>query len=427
MIGVSFSGLLILLGLSIPVAAALIILALILDFSFSWLPTWLAIGEQAWGVSTDFILFAIPLYVLLGELLLRAGVSERMYGAMAQWLSWLPGGLMHANIGASTVFSAVCGSSLATAATIGTVANPQIKRFNYSERLFLGSVAAGGTLGILIPPSIALIVYGVLMEVSIPKLYLAGFAPGLLLAGLFIVTIAVACLWRPRLGGTRFPTSWRERVRVLPDLVPPLAIFLVVIGSIYAGWATPTESAAVGVVMALGLAAARRRLTLDVLRAATEGAMKTTAMVMCILIAAYFLNLVLTSIGLARELTSLVDAIGLTPLQTILLIVLFYLILGMFMETLSMMIATVPIVAPVAIAQGADPVWFGILVVLLMETAVLTPPVGFNLFVVQGTRAGGPIKDVMIGALPFVVTLLGVIGLLIAFPGIALWLPETLG
>ena len=423
----AFLGLLLLLGLGLPVAAALILLGLSLDYGYSWLPTWLAIGEQAWGVSTDFILFAVPLYVLLGELLLRAGISGRMYDAMAQWLSWLPGGLMHANIGTATLFAAVSGSSLATAATIGTVANPQIARFGYNERLFLGSVAAGGTLGILIPPSIALIVYGVLTETSIPRLYLAGFVPGLMLAAAFMLTVVLACAVVPGFGGRRFETSWRARLALLPDLLPPTLIFLVVIGAIYAGWATATESAALGVVMALALSAARGRLTLIVLRDAIEGTMKTTAMIMAIMVAAYFLNLVLTAIGLAGALTDLVTGAGLGPTETILLVVAFYLVLGMFMETLSMMIATVPIVAPVVFAQGADPVWFGILVVLLMETAVLTPPVGFNLFVVQGTRSHGDIRDVMIGAAPFVVALLAMIALVIAFPGIVLWLPQSIG
>ena len=305
--------LIILLALSIPVAATLGVLGLTLDAVFSTLPLRHAAGELAWASSTDFILVAIPMFVLLGEILLRSGIAERMYAAMAQWLSWLPGGLMHSNIGACTLFAAVCGSSVATAATIGTVAAGEIDRHHYNERFFLGTIAAGGTLGILIPPSINMIVYGVLTETSIPKLYLAGIVPGIILAAFFMATVLVGCLFRPAWGGDRIATGWAMRLRTLPDLVPPLLIFVLVIGSIYAGWATPTESAALGVLAALVLAAARGRLSLAMLRTVTEGTMRTTAMIMAILIAAYFLNFVVTAIGLTRVVESAVLGLGLSP------------------------------------------------------------------------------------------------------------------
>lgn len=424
MIAVTVALLLALLALSIPIAAALGLLALSLDQFYAFLPLRFALGEMAWGVSTDFILFAIPLFVLLGELLLRSGIAERMYAAMNRWLSWLPGGLMHSNIGACTLFAAVSGSSVATAATIGTVAVKEIEAHGYNERLFLGTIAAGGTLGILIPPSIVIIVYGALTETSIPQLYLAGIVPGLVLAALFMLTIGLACIVRPAWGGRAIATMWSDRWRSLPDLLPPLAIFLVVIGSIYAGLATPTESAALGVLMALVLAAWRRRLTWQMLREALEGTMRTTAMIMLILVAASFLSFVVTSIGVGRQVTDLVTQSGLSAMQTMWLIVLLYLVLGMFMESLSMMIATVPIITPVVLQLGFDPVWFGILMMLLLETALVTPPVGFNLFVVQGVRESGQIRDVMYGSLPFVVTLLLMIALLMFYPEIALWLPH---
>ena len=426
MIPTSLAWLLGLLALGIPVAAALGMLALILGAQYSFLPVSLALGEIAWSTSRSFLLVAIPLYVLLGEILLRSGIAERMYTAMMQWLSWLPGGLMHSNVASCSLFAATSGSSVATAATIGTVAVGQIEKYGYNERFFLGTLAAGGTLGILIPPSINMIVYGVLTETSIPQLYLAGFLPGIVLAGLFMVTVLIGCLIRPEWGGRKAETSWDSRIRALPDLIPPLFIFLVVIGSIYAGWATATESAALGVLAALALAASRRRLTLETLRQAVEGTMRTTAMIMAILIAATFLNFVITSIGLTREVNALVTELGLTPYQTLFAVVLFYLVLGMFMETLSMMVATVPIVTPVVVAAGFDPVWFGVLIMLLIETAMITPPVGINLFVVQGVRGRGQLHDVMIGAAPFVVTLLVMIGLLIAFPQLALWIPQAL-
>ncbi len=416
-----------LLALSIPIAAALAALGLTLDYFYSFLPLRLALGEMSWGVSTDFILFAIPLFVLLGELLLRSGIAERMYGAMSQWLSWLPGGLMHSNIGTCTLFAAVSGSSVATAATIGTVAVGEIERHGYNERLFLGTIAAGGTLGILIPPSIVMIVYGALTETSIPQLYLAGIIPGLVLAGFFMITVIIACVWRPAWGGDKIDISWRQRWSTLPDLGPPLIIFVVVIGSIYSGLATPTESAALGVLMAMVLAAWKGRLTGAMLREALEGTMRTTAMIMLILIAATFLSFVVTSVGIGRQVTELITNSGLTPMQTMWMIVGLYLVLGMFMESLSMMIATVPIITPVVITMGFDPIWFGVLMMLLLETALITPPVGLNLFIVQGVRPRGQIRDVMIGSLPFVVAMLAMIVVLVLYPDIAMWLPNNVG
>ena len=290
-----------LLALAVPVAAVLGVLGLSLSALYSPLPLTLAIGEMAWGTSNNFLLVAIPFFVLLGEILLRSGMAERMYSALVLWMPWLPGGLMHSNIAACAMFAATSGSSVATAATIGTVALDEIEKHRYSERLFLGTIAAGGTLGILIPPSINMIVYGVLTDSSIPKLYLAGIIPGLMLASLFSLTVLVACLIRPDLGGKPTRADWQSRWRALPDLIPPLVIFLAVIGSIYAGLATATESAALGVLAALGVAAWRRCLTVAMLLRAFEGTMRTTAMIMAILIAAYFLNFVITSIGLTSR------------------------------------------------------------------------------------------------------------------------------
>lgn len=427
MIAVTLVLLLVLIGLSIPVAAALGVLGLILEPLYSMPPLSRAMGELAWSASNEFLLVAIPLFILLGELLLRAGFAERMYGAMSLWLSWLPGGLMHANIGASTLFAATSGSSVATAATVGTVALPQIKRFGYNEPLFLGSIAAGGTLGILIPPSINLVIYGVLTNSSVPKLYLAGILPGFMLATLFMAVIVVACIARPQWGGHRVKASWGERLASLVHLLPPLGIFLLVVGSIYAGIATPTEAAALGVVGALVLAAVFGRLRLPMLREAVEGTMRATAMIMLIVLAAGFLNFVMSATGLTTALTNSVTGLGLSPGWTLFAIVIFYVILGCFMETLSMMITTIPIVAPIMFALGFDPVWLGIVIIILVEMALITPPVGLNLFVVQSLRKSGSMHPVIVGSLPFVVAMFVMIALLAAFPGLALWLPTLFG
>lgn len=427
MIGATFGGLFLLLALSVPVAAAMGLVGLYLADTYAFMPVWRGIGQMAWNAGNDGVLVAVPFFILLGELLLRSGMAARMYGAMAKWLSWLPGGLMHANIGTCTLFAATCGSSVATAATVGTTAIGEIRRFGYNERLFLGTIASSGTLGILIPPSINLIIYGALTNTSIPKLYLAGFIPGFLLALLFSLTVLVACLVRPDWAGRRVPVAWRERIASLSDLLPPLSIFVLVVGSIYAGWATPTEAAALGVLGALGLAALNRTLTLPMLREVVEGTMRTTGMTMLILVGAYFLNFVMGNVGLTRRVGTFMNDLALGPTMTILVIVGFYILLGCFMETLSMMVATVPIFTPVAVSLGYDPVWFGILVILLVETAMITPPVGINLFVVHGLRGGGSLNDVIVGSVPFVGTLLSMIGLIIAFPGIALWLPAVMG
>lgn len=427
MIATTLTLLLVLIGLSIPVGAALGLLGLIIDPMFSMLPLTRAIGEISWSTNNEFLLVAIPLFILLGEILLRAGIAERMYQAMSLWLSWLPGGLMHANIGASTVFSATSGSSVATAATVGTVAVPQIKKYGYNEPLFLGSIAAGGTLGILIPPSINLVIYGVLTNSSVPQLYLAGIIPGLLMAGLFMLTIMVACLIKPTWGGRKIEASWGQRMRSLVHLAPPLGIFLLVVGSIYAGLATPTEAAALGVVGALVLAAWFRRLTFGMLREAIEGTMRATAMIMLIVLAASFLNFVLSATGVTDALVRSMTGLGLSPGWMLLLIIVFYLVLGCFMETLSMMITTIPIVAPIMIALGYDPIWLGIMIIVLVEAALITPPVGLNLFVVQSVRKAGSMTAVIVGSLPFVLAMFVMLALLAFIPGLALWLPRAFG
>jgi tripartite ATP-independent transporter DctM subunit len=423
MLAIALLLLILLLALALPVAAALGVLGLLLEQLYSRMPLSLAMGEIAWSSSKDFLLVSIPMFILLGEILLRAGVAERMYDAMIKWLSWIPGGLMHSNIGACAIFAATSGSSVATAATVGTVALPLVKRHGYNERLFLGTLAAGGTLGILIPPSINMIIYAVLTDTSIPKLYLAGIIPGLALAGLFMVMVATLCIVRPGWGGRKLPTDWGQRIASLLHLIPPLFIFLIVVGSIYAGFATPTEAAALGVVAALALAWGFGKLSLAMLREVVENAMRTTAMVMLIIVGAYFLNFVMSAIGLTTALTSFIAGLGLSRMEMLLAVIVFYVILGCFMETLSMMITTIPIVAPVMFQLGFDPIWFGIIIVILIETALITPPVGLNLFVVQSLRKGGSLNDVIAGSVPFVLAMFAMLAMLVVFPGLALWLP----
>ena len=420
-------GLLILVLSAVPVAAVLGILSFVLDNLNMGGVLTPALAEIYWDKSKEFILVAVPMFILLGEIMLRAGIAGRMYAAVIQWLSWLPGGLMHANIGSCTIFAASSGSSVATAATVGTVAYPEIEARGSYERLFLGLLAAGGTLGILVPPSINLIIYGLLTDTSVPELYLAGIIPGIILSSLFMLTIVVACIYRPSWGGQKVKTTWGDRIRCLPDLLPPIVLFTAVVGSIYGGVATPTEAASIGVCMALVIAALFKSLNIKMLKEAFEGTMRTTAMIMLIVFAAIFLNFVLGMMGITQAMLNFIRDLGLTPVQTVLLIIVFYLFLGMFMETLSMMLTTVPIVFPIVMALGVpefSDVWFGILITLLMEAALITPPIGVNLYVVHGIRMrGGHFNDVAIGAIPFLIAMLVMILMLVAYPNLATWLP----
>ncbi|WP_209427496.1 TRAP transporter large permease [Pararhodobacter sp. SW119] len=419
-------GLLGLLSLTIPVGIVLFLLGIGIDQFFTPFPLVRGMGQMIWSASNSSTLIAIPFFVLLGEVLVRGGVAAKTYGALDKWMSWLPGGLIHANIGTATMFSATSGSSVATAATVATVAMPQAEKLGYDPRLFSGAIAAGGTLGIMIPPSINLIVYGFLTESSIPQLFLAGLIPGLLLAVAFSVVTALICMLRPNLGGERRFFPLREMLAGLVHLIPILILFAAIVGSIYRGWATPTEAAAVGVGMAFLIAAFSGGVNWPMLHEALLGTMRITAMIMLVVLGAAFLNFTLSAAGLGRELRAFMDGLGLSPLMMLMVIVLIYIVLGFFIETLSLMVVTIPIMVPIVVGLGYDAIWFGILMIVLVEMALITPPVGLNLYVVQGARKSGRLSEVMVGCIPYALIMLLMAFALIAFPGLALWLPANL-
>lgn len=416
--------LLLFIGSSLYVGAAIGLLGTSLSTLYSPLPLLRGVGEMAWSTSNDFVLVAVPMFILMGEMLLRSGMAERMYAALDKWVGHIPGGLMHTNIAACTVFAATSGSSVATGATVGTVSIPSMEKYGYKPALFLGSIAAGGTLGILIPPSINMVIYGALSETSVSDLYLAGLIPGLLMALSFSLVVWIACVMNKGLAPRKLRASWGERWRALLSLGPPVYLFLLVVGSIYLGWATPTEASALGVVGTLAYVCWSRRFGWEQLWASLEGTVRTTAMVMLIVVAAYFLNFVMSTIGLTDVAVQAVGKLNWPPLGVLVAIILVYLVLGCFVETLTLMVATTPIVVPIIVKLGYDPVWFGIVFVILIELALITPPIGMNLFVVQSVRKSGKFSDVIVGSLPFAVAMLVLIALLIAFPQLATGLPQ---
>ena len=424
---VGFFSMMGLLLMSFPIAVIMVVLGVLGGVMLYGWPLLNSMGPVIWGVQNENILTAIPLFILLGELLLRSGIADRMYGALALWLGRLPGGLLHTNIGCCSLFAATSGSSVATAATVGTVALPALQSRGYGARQSLGSLAAGGTLGILIPPSVNLLIYGSLANESIGRLFIAGIIPGILLTLLFMVYIAVESFFVPTGDNTDDKPPLAERISALRHLVPPAIIFGVVMGSIYLGIATPTESAALGVVVALAFAAKEGKLSFEFFDNCFRQTAKTTGMILLIITAAFMLNVTLALGGIAQTMTEWVSSFGLSPVGLLMALIVFYLFLGMFMDVLSMQVLTIPVALPIVTAVGIDPIWFGIFIVLMCELGMITPPVGMNLYVVQGVRKdGGPFRDVVNGTMPYALIMVLFTILLIMVPEIVLWLPNTM-
>ena len=471
-------------GLYVAGALGAIALILMKFFNISNPNLWNIMGNRAWEGSTSFILIAIPLFILMGELVLRSGVADRMYNVLSRWLVFIPGGLIHSNIASCAVFAACAGSSVATAATISRVALPSFRQRGYNERLVIGSLAAGGTLGILIPPSIGLVLYGLIVGESIGRLFLAGFVPGVILAVTFMLMIMIAAKIWPGIAPKEEMVSWRLRFLGLFSLLPIGFLIFAVLGSIYFGFATPTEAAAAGVtgafflalvgnsgMLAISLAAgvlrrlpvlpavARARLDdvqiarpimpgdiqrnidymVRLLKESFLSMARTSAMILLILMAAFTLQFAFASVRISVDMAEWVAAFELSQLQLVLVLVVFYLVLGTFMESYSMMLTTLPILIPVLSDANVDKVWFGIIMVILLEAAQISPPQGMALYVLHGARRDsdkemaeyegvlaqtGTINDVFVGVLPFMVCMFVVIGLVIAFPELATWLPD---
>jgi len=415
-----------LLGSSVWVGLALMGVAYVGMELFTTRPVGDAMVTAIWPKASSWTLTALPLFIWMGEILFRTRLSQDLFRGLAPWMARLPGGLLHTNIAGCTVFAAVSGSSAATLNTVGKMSIPELRKRGYPEYMIIGTLAGAATLGLMIPPSLALIVYGVTVNESITKLFIAGIIPGLCLAGLFMTYITAWHFLRPGERPTPEPRmSLSQMFAESRFLVPVLCLVFAVIGSMYFGWATATEAAAVGVIGSLILAALQRSLTWATFSASIMGATRTSAMIALILMGANFLSLAMGFTGLPRALAEWIDGMGLSPVVLIAVLTVFYLILGMFMDGLSSVVLTMAIVEPMVRSAGIDIIWFGIFLVVVIETAQVTPPIGFNLFVLQGMtkHSMGYIAKT---ALPMVALMLFMVVLLVMFPGLATWLPENM-
>ena len=384
------------------------------------------LGGDLWATSTALELVTLPLFILMGEILFHTRLSENLFAGLAPFVRRLPGRLLHVNVLGCTLFAAVSGSSAATTATVGRITLKELGERGYSRTLAAGSLAGAGTMGFLIPPSIPLIVYGVLAEVSILDLFVAGVIPGLLLAGLFMAWIGVAAILFPGSAPrAEASTSFAQKGRALLKLGPVAGLIAFVLGSMYGGFASVTEAAAIGVLGAVILAAVEGQLTFRMLKAALLGAVRTCSMIALIISGALFLSKAMARLAIPTEVVAAIDALGLDPITLILLLMLFYLALGCFLDGLSTIVMTLPVTLPLVVAAGYDPVWFGIFLIITVEMAQITPPIGFNLFVIK-SLTGMPIGRLAVAAAPFCGLMVALVFLILAFPEIVLWLPQTM-
>lgn len=427
-----FGGLIILFLSGFWVACALGVAGIIGILLQSGVGALNTIGFIGWNTSNNFVYTCVPLFIFMGELVMHGGTSTRFYSGINVWIKRLPGGLLHTNIVACAIFAAISGSSAATALSIGTVAIPEMRRRGYKYKYILGSLAAGGTLGILIPPSIIMIIYGAMVEQSIAALFMAGVIPGFFLAFLFMVYIIIEALWHPHLFPSAMdvdekPMSLVGKMKETARGWPIYAILVIIFGGLYSGFATPTEVAALGAASAWMVGLIHRELSYKSLVESTKNAIVTTCMILFIILSAQIYSFALTNSGVARSLSEWIISLEMSPDLFFILICVLYLILGCLLDGVSMMVLTLPILYPVIMQMGFDPIWFGVIVTILIEMGQITPPFGLNLFAIQGISGGRPLSDVISGSLPYCFVIIIMIGILKVFPVLALWLPLRMG
>lgn len=424
---VVLTSLAVLLGAGVWVGFSLMGVGLISLTVFRDMPAATFLAFDIWNSLNTPELVALPLFILMGEILFHTRLSEAVFRGLSPWIGNIPGRLLHVNVVGCTLFAAVSGSSAATTATIGRMTLAELKVRGYDEDLAMGSLCGAGTLGFLIPPSIILILYGVLSETSIIDLFVAGVIPGMMLAAAYMAYIAVRALLNPSLvPSEHVEVSWRDRILALKELAPILGLIFVIIGSMYAGIASPSEAATIGVAGALVLAAMQKALTRETLSLAFLGAIKTCSMIGLIIAGALFLSKAMAFLGLPQAVAGAIGALDLSPFMLIVLLTLFYIILGCVIDGLSAIVMTLALVLPLIIGAGFDQVWFGIFLVIVVEMSQITPPVGFNLFVVQGLT-GAPIGRIARASLPFFLIMAAMVIVIALVPDVVTFLPRSMG
>lgn len=420
-------GLFVLVGLGVPIAFAIGILGIIgFVFTMGWGQALAQVQMVAWYYGTDWVLMAIPLYILLGQLVYYSGIADELYTAIYKWLGKLPGGLAIATSFACAGFGAVTGSSPAAVGTMGGITYPIMKRYNYHSRLSTACLAAAGGLAALIPPSLGMVLYGILTETSIGQLFIAGIIPGIVLACIYAIGIYIMCRFRPEYGppGPSFPLS--ERLRDTLKVWPILVLFVGIIGGIYAGVMTATEAAGVGCFLALVLFILMRRITFEKFKLSIMESCKLTAMIIALIIGAMIFARFMAVTGVVNEVVGWIGSLDVNRYVIFALIVGVYIILGCVLDVTGMLVITMPVTFPIMVELGFDPVWFGIVIMLLMETALITPPVGANVFVMSNIAKEVPIEEIFKGVFPFFLMQMIMIVILTIFPDLALWLPNTM-
>ena len=411
----------------VAIGAAMGLVGIVAVTAMSGTSLWITFGDVLWNTSNSFTLVAVPLFVLMGEIILRSGMSQRFYAAVARLLRRVPGGLAQTNIVGCAIFAAVSGSSTATAMTIGTVALPEMRKRGYADTLTLGTLCGGGCLGILIPPSIPMLIYAATVQESVIALFVAGIVPGLVLTGMFIAYITVRAVLQPELAprGEMGPAAM-GRGRALLDCLPIAGLILAVLGGMYFGITTPTEAAAVGAALALAMGMAYGDIDRAQLMRALRNAVLTSCVMMFIILNAQILSFAIVTLGIGRGVAGLFADAGLSPFVFFLMLVLLYLLMGMFVDGISMMLLTLPVLYPTILAMGFDGIWFGVVMMVLIELGQITPPMGLNLFAVQSISGGVAFGTVARSALPYVAIISALCFLLYFQPGLALWLPGTM-
>ena len=384
------------------------------------------LGQTVYETALTYGLSVIPMFVLMGYIAGEAGLNESLYRACNAWLGHRRGGLALATIGGCGAFAAICGSSLATAATMAQIALPEMRRYKYADELATGAVAAGGTIGILIPPSVIMVIYGLLTETSISALFLAGIVPGILTVAGFMAAISIVTRINPKLGPPAARTPMRERLKALRSVWGTAALFLVVIGGLYIGVFSPTEAASVGAVGAFVLGLINRKSPRQLLATTLIDTVKTTAMIFTVLTGAILFNNFLILASVPNLVSDWIGALPLGKTAVLLVIIGMYFVLGCLLDSLAMILLTIPIVFPIVKALNYDPVWFGIIIVMVVELGLITPPIGMNVFVIKGITKDVPLETIFRGVTPFIIAQIILILILIAFPSIALWLPSTM-